>query len=247
MKKILLLLMISLFGLNSCAKKDIRTEEYQTNDGTNVTFKFFGHASLAIEVDGKWIYLDPVSQYANYAKEHKAAAIFITHSHFDHLDAAAINNLTAERTMIFCDQISSKSLNSKRAMVMKPGKGITLFGNIKVEAVAAYNTTTGHLQYHPKVREDCGYIFTIGGSKIYVAGDTENTPELKCQKDIDVVFLPVNQPFTMTVDEAVDAIKALRPKVFYPYHYGGSDQKTDINRLVEETKQLTDVRIRNME
>jgi L-ascorbate metabolism protein UlaG (beta-lactamase superfamily) len=247
MKKTFILLMAGLFGLNSCAKKEMRTDVYKTIDGTSVTFKFFGHASLAIEADGKWIYLDPVSKYSDYKKEHKATAIFITHSHFDHLDTTAVNDLTNERTMIFCDQMSSKSLSSKHVSVMKPGKGIMLFGNIKVEAVPAYNITTGHLKFHPREREDCGYIFTIGGSRIYVAGDTENTSELKSQKDIDVVFLPVNQPFTMTVDEAIDGVKALHPKVFYPYHYGEGDQKTDINRLVLETKRLTDVRIRNME
>lgn len=247
MKKLILLIMISLFGLSSCAKKEIRTETYKTNDGTNITFKFFGHASLAMEVEGKWIYLDPVSQYGDFKKEHKAAAIFVTHSHFDHLDAQAIDALTEERTMIFCDHTSAEKMNSKRVTVMKPGKEITLFSNIKVEAVAAYNTTAGHIQFHPKEREDCGYIFNIGGSRIYVSGDTENTPEMKSLKDIDVAFLPVNQPYTMTVDEAIDAVKSIHPKVFYPYHYGETDQKTDINRLAGEAEKYTEVRIREME
>ena len=240
-------MMISLFGLDSCAKKDMRTETYKTNDGTNVTFKFFGHASLAIETGGKWIYLDPVSQYGDFKKEHKAAAVFITHSHFDHLDSKAIDDLTEKRTMIFSDHTSAEKLNSKRVTVMKPSKEIMLFNNIKVETVAAYNTTAGHTQFHPKEREDCGYIFNIGGSRIYISGDTENTPEMMSLKNIDVAFLPVNQPYTMTVDQAIDAVKAILPKVFYPYHYGGSDQKTDITRLTEEAKPYTDVRIRNME
>lgn len=247
MRKLILLLLISLFTLSSCARKEIRSEVYKTADGTSVTFKFFGHASLAIVIGGKWIYLDPVDKYVDGVRSHKATAIFITHSHADHLDAATVKSLCSGRTMIFCDRSSSTVLGNPSVSVMKPGKEVTLFGNMKVEAVPAYNTTAGHLQYHPKSREDCGYVFTIGGSKIYVAGDTENTPELKALKHIDVAFLPVNQPFTMTVDEAVDAVASLRPAVFYPYHYGGVEEKPDMDLLVEKTKHLTDIRIRNME
>ena len=118
---------------------------------------------------------------------------------------------------------------------------------LKVEAVAAYNTTDGHLQFHPKEREDCGYVLTIGGSRIYIAGDTEPTPELKALKNIDIAFLPVNQPYTMTVDQAVEAVKAIRPTIFYPYHYGEVEEKTDIDRLARELEGVTEVRIRPME
>ena len=97
------------------------------------------------------------------------------------------------------------------------------------------------------MRKDCGYILTIGRSRILIAGDTENTPELKALKNIDIAFLPVNQPYTMTVDQALDVIKAIRPKIFYPYHYGGTKTKTDMKRLETEAKVYTDVRIKGME
>ena len=99
----------------------------------------------------------------------------------------------------------------------------------------------------PKEREDCGYILTIAGLRIYIAGDTEDTPEVLALHDIDAAFLPVNQPYTMTVDQAVRAVKAIRPHIFYPYHYGEVDEKTDIDRLKRELEGVTDVRVFPME
>jgi L-ascorbate metabolism protein UlaG (beta-lactamase superfamily) len=254
MKGLILMMMATLFGLSSCAEKNLRTEVYKTHDGTEVTFKFFGHASLAMETGGKWIYLDPVNEYGDFCKEHKADAVLITHSHFDHLDVKALKSLADKHTAVYCDSVSAEKIGEqqhaamlKSGAVMKPGKVITMLHGIQVEAVPAYNMTAGHTQFHPKERHDCGYIFTIGGSRIYIAGDTENTPELKALKDIDVAFLPVNQPYTMTVAQAADAIKAIRPKVFYPYHYGGTDQHTDLDKLAKEVKPYTEMRIRDME
>ena len=92
-----------------------------------------------------------------------------------------------------------------------------------------------------------GYLLTIGGTRIYVSGDGENTPEMEALRDIDIALLAVNQPFTMTVDQAVEAAKAIRPKIFYPYHYGEVDEKTDLDRLTRELEGVTEVRIRPME
>ena len=116
-----------------------------------------------------------------------------------------------------------------------------------MEAVPAYNTSEDRQQFHPREREDCGYVLTIGGTRIYIAGDGENTPEMKALHGIDIAFLPVNQPYTMTVDQAVDAVKAIRPAIFYPYHYGEVEEKTDIDRLSRELTDITEIRIRPME
>ena len=133
--------------------------------------------------------------------------------------------------------------------VMRPGSIATPRDYVKIEAVAAYNTTKEHQQFHPKLREDCGYLLTIGGTRIYVAGDSEPTAEMKALRDIDIAFLPVNQPYTMTVDQAVDAVKALKPTIFYPYHFGQTEFKTDMDRLVREVRALdtTDIRVFPME
>ena len=119
--------------------------------------------------------------------------------------------------------------------VMMPGDTARPRDYVTIEAVAAYNTSADRQQYHPRERQDVGYLLTIGGTRIYVSGDGENTPEMEALRDIDIALLAVNQPFTMTVDQAVEAAKAIRPKIFYPYHYGEVDEKTDLDRLTRTT------------
>ena len=226
-KFLLLMSFLSFFG---CGKKapEYPADTLTTRDGTQITLTFFKHASLAIEAGGKYIYVDPVSGYADYAALPKADVVLITHSHYDHLDVAAVEAIQTPQTEILCDRTSAEAFEMN-CYTMRPGSVATPRDYLKVEAVAAYNTTDGHLQFHPKEREDCGYVLTIGGSRIYIA------------------FLPVNQPYTMTVDQAVEAVKAIRPTIFYPYHYGEVEEKTDIDRLVRELEGVTEVRIRPME
>jgi L-ascorbate metabolism protein UlaG (beta-lactamase superfamily) len=121
------------------------------------------------------------------------------------------------------------------------------FGNISIEAVPAYNLVNGpsvDQLYHPKGQGN-GYILTLGDKRIYIAGDTENTTEMKALKNIDVAFLPMNLPYTMTPEMVADAVKAFKPKILYPYHYG----KTDPQKLVDLLKNdnFTEIRIRKME
>ena len=227
-------------------------EKYTTRDGKSITFHFYGHASLSIETGGKYLYFDPVSMFGDFTKQPKADAVFITHCHFDHFEVKSISALSNKGTSLFIDSTSATMMRDSAAVkctknIMKPSETANLLNGIKIECVPAYNITEGHQQFHPRARKDCGYILTIGGSRIYIAGDTENIPELKALKNIDVAFMPVNQPYTMTINQTIDAVKAMRPKVFYPYHYGGTNVKTDIKRLEKEAKAYTDVRVRGME
>lgn len=248
MKRKLLLLMsiLSLFGCGKKSAPEYPADTLTSRDGTSFTITFFKHASLSIAVGGKYIYVDPVCANADYASLPKADLVLITHSHYDHLDLAAAKVLLTPETEVICDRTSAEAFGMN-CYTMRPGSVATPRDYVKIEAVAAYNTTAGHLQFHPKEREDCGYILTIGATRIYIAGDTEPTPEMKYLKGIDIAFLPVNQPYTMTVDQAVETVKALRPALFYPYHYGEVEQKTDIDRLARELEGVTEVRIRPME
>ena len=126
---------------------------------------------------------------------------------------------------------------------MKNGDALQLEPDIKLEAVPAYNTP-GRDKFHPKGRDN-GYILTLGGTRIYIAGDTEDIPELKQVKDIDIAFLPVNQPYTMTPEQAIRATRIIRPRILYPYHYGD----TDINKVKDGLKddKETEVRIRALQ
>ena len=187
---------MSLLSLLGCGKKaapEYPADTLTTRDGTQITITFFRHASLSIEVGGKYVYVDPVSGYARYAALPKADVILITHSHYDHLDVAAVEAIQTPQTEILCDRTSAEAFEMN-CYTMRPGSVAAPRDYLKVEAVAAYNTTDGHLQFHPKDREDCGYILTVGGTRIYIAGDTEPTPEMKALKNIDIAFLPVNQP-----------------------------------------------------
>ncbi len=238
---------MSIFSIFGSSKAAYPTDTIQDKEDNDIKFTFFKHASFAIQIGERHIYNDPVMQYAEYARLPKADLVLVTHSHYDHLDRAAIDDVTTSKSIIICDATSAEVFDGE-AVVMKPGIKAQPWDGLTVEAVAAYNTTEGHTDFHPQAREDCGYILELeSGLRIYIAGDTELTPEMKALENIDVAFLPVNQPYTMTVEQAIEAVKAIRPRIFYPYHYGEVDEVTDIERLKRELEGVTDVRVFPME
>lgn len=200
-------------------------------DGSQIVLTFYAHASVGILWNGHQMYFDPVGENIDWAAQPKADLIFITHDHYDHYDAAV-----------------AKILNGTGDFVkMTPGETSEPFEGMTVKAVPAYNITEGHLDFHPKERGDAGYIITMGGTTVYVAGDTEDNEDVLAIRDVDIAFLPVNQPYTMTIDQCVRVVEAIRPAIFYPYHTGGVDNPTDVNALKARLDAITDVRIRPME
>lgn len=220
---------------------NLDTDTFKTSSSRDVVITFIKHGSLMLTYEGMHIQVDPVMMFADYSTFPKADFILITHEHGDHLDIKAIDNLTKENTGLVLNQ-SSRDIISK-GDVMKNGDMLKLREDIHLEAVPAYNTTEGREKYHPRHRDN-GYILTIDGLRIYIAGDTEDIPEMKNLKNIDVAFLPVNQPYTMTVDQAVNAARMFSPKVLYPYHFGD----TDVNLIKAKLQNSgIEVRIRSME
>ncbi|MCL5279866.1 MAG: MBL fold metallo-hydrolase [Planctomycetes bacterium] len=211
----------------------------QTEAG-DLTITFLGHASLAFAYQGKAVYVDPVGNPSgppvDYSKMPKADIILVTHEHFDHFDPKAVSVLRKEQTQIILTKACAGKVSG--GTVMKNGDALTVQG-IKIEAVPAYNIVQ---KFHPKGVGN-GYILNFDKTRVYVAGDTENTPEMKQLKNIDIAFLPMNLPYTMTPKMVADAAKAFGPKILYPYHYG----QTDPNKLVDLLKDSkTQVRVRKM-
>ena len=221
------------------------TDAFTTKSGKTVKFHALMHACIRIEYDGKEIEIDPVlklrDRTVDYSSMPKADYIFVTHEHQDHYDQEAIKLLTNDKTQLIMNKRCADMFGSCQVMVN--GDKMQLADDFTVEAVPAYNTTEGHLQFHPKGRDN-GYVLTIDGLRIYIAGDTEDIPEMADIKDIDISFLPCNQPYTMTTEQLVKAARTIKPKVLFPYHYGQTDLSGVPSQLQEEG---IDVRIRHYE
>ncbi len=220
-------------------------EDVLTTSRGDLKITCIGHGTLMFTFDGKIIHVDPVFNYADYTKMPKADLILVTHEHGDHLDDVAIQDLTKEGTVIVWTKKCMDQAKIKDSIVMANGDVKTVEG-IKIEAVPAYNIKhmrSGNNPFHPK-GEGNGYILTFGDKRVYVAGDTENTPEMKALKNIDVAFLPMNLPYTMTPEMVSDAARAFRPKILYPYHYGETDP-SELVALLKDTPDI-EVRIRNL-
>ncbi len=205
----------------------------------DLTITFIGHGTLLLAFGGKVLHVDPYGKLADYATLPKADIVLITHHHGDHLDPAALKHVRTEQTAVVTSARCAPKVPG--ALVMKNGETRTVAG-IAIEAVPAYNIV--HMRdkdrpWHPK-GEGNGYVLTLGKTRVYIAGDTENTPEMKALERIDVAFLPMNLPYTMTPEMVADAARAFKPKILYPYHTG----ETDVSRLVALLKDAPGIEVR---
>jgi L-ascorbate metabolism protein UlaG (beta-lactamase superfamily) len=239
---VVLSLFVLVVGTIGWAQAPFETDTIKTSSG-DLQITFIGHASLAFRYGNLVVYVDPVSQYADFAALVKADIVLVTHEHGDHLDPKAIQALRTEKTMVIG---TAKCTPQVPGMVtMTNGDSRTVQG-LRIEAVPAYNIVnkrpTGE-PFHAK-GDGNGYIITFGDKRVYVAGDTENTPELKALRNIDVAFLPMNLPYTMTPEMVADAAKAIAPRILYPYHYGQSETSRLLTLLANERG--IEIRIRNL-
>ncbi|NIZ59703.1 MBL fold metallo-hydrolase [Sedimentitalea sp. CY04] len=182
------------------------------------------HASLVIETPRGVIYVDPVGDPAQYAGRPPADLVLITHHHGDHLNNETLAAVMRDEATLISNKGAQDKMSgdlAARAQVIGNGEA-TSFGDIAIDAIAAYNTTEGRLKFHPQGRDN-GYVLNIGGTRVYLSADTEDVPEMRALKDIDVALLCMNLPFTMDINAAASAVAEFKPSVVIPYHYRGRD------------------------
>jgi L-ascorbate metabolism protein UlaG (beta-lactamase superfamily) len=187
----------------------------------DITITPIVHASFQIEYGGKVIHVDPTSP-GDYSHAKQADLILVTDIHADHLDPAAIARIRKQGAPVVAPQAAAEKIENPT--VMANGETKTVAG-VLIEAVPMYNLKRGPSAgqfFHTKGRGN-GYILTLGSKRLYIAGDTECTPEMRSLKNIDIAFIPMNLPYTMPPAEAAECVKAFKPKVVYPYHYRGQN------------------------
>jgi L-ascorbate metabolism protein UlaG (beta-lactamase superfamily) len=234
--------LVLMCSLPAEAGEPFEKDAIPTSSG-NLEITFVGHGTLMFSFGGRIVHVDPYSRLTDYADLPKADLVLITHGHGDHLDPVALEKVRAEKTVVVLPEACAKRVEG--GVVMRNGETRTVMG-IGIEAVPAYNMVhrrdDGKV-YHPR-GEGNGYVLTFGGKRVYVAGDTEDTPEMKALKRVDCAFLPMNLPYTMTPEMVADAARAFRPRILYPYHYGDTDPSRVVDLLRDERD--IEVRIRRM-
>lgn len=238
MKTLGLTIIALLFSLTGNSQKKFSKDTLFASSG-DVIITFIGHGSLLLEWNEKKIFIDPSSRKADLYQFPKADMLFVTHHHGDHCDPAALKALTKDKTKTFMSAIAHEKWH--QGMVLYPGQQVSIDG-VGITTLPAYNMVNVNEQGQPyHIEGECNsYILTLGELRIFIAGDTENTPEMKELKNIDAAFLPMKLPYTMNPEMVVDAVKAFHPKILYPYHY---DRKF-LPELEEMMKQVPEVELR---
>lgn len=237
MKKGILIMLLMSFMNPGIFSQDYQKDLIQTNGG-NLEITFIAHGTLMMQYNDIVIHIDPVTMFGtDYAKMPKADLILITHSHGDHMDPDAITQIRTDQTTIIVTSECAKSLGY--GDVMANGDHKTVSG-IEIDAVPAYNLTAA---FHPKGVGN-GYVLQFDDVKVYVAGDTENIPEMSNLEGIDVAIMPMNRPYTMTPEMVAEAARGFRPKILYPYHYGNTNTD-ELVKLLQNEEDI-EVRIRKM-
>jgi len=245
MMKSIIIFTMALTSMAASLRGQYASDRINTSEGELEMF-FIGHGTLMFKFNGKVIHIDPVMMSADYATMPDADLILVTHEHGDHLDVKAIKEIMKPGTSIVMTEKCAEQAGDLDPIIMKNGDVKTIDG-IRIRAIPAYNIVhkrPGGGPFHPK-GDGNGYILTFGQTNVLVGGDTENIPEYKdLNMKIDVAFLPMNLPYTMTPEMVADAAKDIQPAILYPYHYG----ETDPQKLVELLKSDNniEVRIRDM-
>ncbi|SDC91032.1 L-ascorbate metabolism protein UlaG, beta-lactamase superfamily [Algoriphagus faecimaris] len=207
------------------------------------------HGSLVIEYQDLTIYVDPYGGAERFAGQKPADLVLITDIHGDHHNQETLDGLDLSKaTIVAPAAVAEKLPKDKYAKVEVIGNGEQKsISEADIRAIPMYNLPETADSRHPKGRGN-GYIVTLGGKQIYLSGDTEDIPEMRALKGIDVAFVCMNLPYTMDVNQAASAVSAFKPAIVYPYHFRGGDGLADVNHfksLVNQSAPQVEVRLRN--
>ncbi len=208
---------------------------FDAGAGEVFTYTPVKHATFVLQSGPTTVYVDPVGAAADFSAFPPPDLILITHIHKDHLDPLLVAALKQDKTQVIGSATVVEQLGY--GTTMSNGEA-TEFAGIAIEAIAAYNTTTERLNFHPQGRDN-GYLLSKDGVRLYISGDTEDIPEMRALKDVDIAFVCMNLPFTMTVEQAASAVNEFKPKLVIPYHYRGKEGMSDLDafeRLVTDSK-----------
>ena len=242
--KIRLLITVFILGLTQVMAQKNSTDEIKTSNG-NLKINPVTHASLVLTWNNKTIYIDPTGSAEMYKSYGAPDIILITDIHGDHMDPRAIEALNTKNAIVIAPQAVGYLLPAsarQRLVVLNNGMQTSQMA-IMVKAVPMYNLPESADSRHVKGRRN-GYILTIGGKSVYISGDTEDIPEMRNLKKIDVALVCMNLPYTMDIKQAASAVLEFKPKVVYPYHHRGQDIDA-FKKLVHDGNKKIDVRLRN--
>jgi len=214
--------------------------DHISTNGDDLIIHPVNHASFVMTWGPHPIYVDPVGGAELYEGLPRPHIILLTDIHGDHLNAETLTALATGPARIIAPPAVAEQLPEEltaRTTVIGNGEHTDFMG-VSVEAIPMYNTTQDRLQYHPKGRGN-GYVVTVGGTRVYISGDTEDIPEMRALQNIDVAFVCFNLPYTMTEEQAASAVRAFHPRIVYPYHYRGSD----VDKFTQLVGDASEVRV----
>ncbi|MBU1175544.1 MAG: MBL fold metallo-hydrolase [Alphaproteobacteria bacterium] len=211
-------------SIATTARAMTMSEYAYTLGGGAVSVHPVSHASLALTLPGMVAYVDPVGDTSAYESLPQPDLILVTHEHGDHFKLETLAALMGDSTRLVVNPAVFGLLPAELqtvATALGNGDGTTI-GDVAIHAIPAYNSTPERMNYHPEGRDN-GYVLTLDGGRVYIAGDTEDIPAMRALEGIDIAFLPMNPPYTMDIEQAASAVSDFAPKVVFPYHYRGSD------------------------
>lgn len=242
MGKVLFFSLLALHAATTFAQ-----DVFQAEKG-DITIYPVNHASLVITWNGIAVYVDPHGDASLFANLPKPDLVLVTDIHQDHLDVSTLQALDMEKAFFVVPEAVEDKLPDafKGEVATIYNGGRTVRSGIEIEAVPMYNLPEEEGAFHPRGRGN-GYVLTLGGERIYISGDTEDIKEMRELEDIDIAFVCMNLPYTMTVDQAASAVLDFEPDVVYPYHFRGKDGMSDVGRfknLVQDKSDDIEVRLR---